>query len=94
MRYVLAAIAVVSAIGSTPAGAYCLSRPDDQSTNYVENGTAHMLCLQRELGLETGSAAEQARIDAELGNMRIELERQRQLMLQMQQSAFTAWPNL
>jgi hypothetical protein len=69
---------------ATPVQALCVSIPDTSASNYVENGTAHMLCLQREVGRDAELAAERARIDAELGNIRIELERQHQLILQQQ----------
>jgi hypothetical protein len=75
---------------ATPASALCISFPDGGTSNYVENGTAHMLCLQRELGQDTALAAERARIESELGNIRIELERQQQLILQ-QQAQLSAW---
>jgi hypothetical protein len=74
----------------TPAQGFCVSKPDSSASNYVENGTAHMLCLQRELGRDTELAAERARIDAELGNLRIEIDRQQQLILQ-QQSELSTW---
>ena len=75
---------------ATPASALCVSIPDDGSSNYTENGTAYMLCLQRELGQDTALAAERARIESELGNIRIELERQQQLILQ-QRAQLSAW---
>jgi hypothetical protein len=83
------AIVALLAVSTSGASALCVSYPDDGSTNYVENRTAHMLCLQRELARDTDLAAERARIEAELGN--IELERQRQLILQ-QQAQLSRWP--
>ena len=74
------------------ANALCISFPDDVTTGYVENNTAQALCLQRELGLRTELDAQQARIDAELGNIRIQLEQQRQMILSQQ--ALNPWPSL
>jgi hypothetical protein len=88
MLRIMASVALL-AVSTSAASALCVSYPDDGSTNYVENRTAHMLCLQRELARDTDLAAERARIEAELGN--IELERQRQLILQ-QQAQLSRWP--
>jgi hypothetical protein len=90
MLRIMAFVALL-AVSTSGASALCVSYPDDGSTNYVENRTAHMLCLQRELAHDTDLAAERARIKAELGNIRIELERQQQLILQ-QQAELSAWP--
>jgi hypothetical protein len=92
MLRIVASIALLAA-STSGASALCVSYPDDGGSNYVENRTAHMLCLQGELARETALAAEQARIDAELGNIRIELERQQQLILQ-QQAQLSTWPSL
>jgi hypothetical protein len=52
------AIVALLAVSTSGASALCISYPDDGSTNYVENRTAHMLCLQRELARDTELAAE------------------------------------
>lgn len=70
---------LLSAVG---AQAQCVSRPDNADSHYVENQTALSLCLQRELGRTTDAAAMRAQIDAMLGNMQIQIERQRQQQLQ------------
>ena len=90
MLRIVASLALL-AVSTGGASALCVSVPDDGNSNYVENGTAHMLCLQGELGRDTAGAAERARIESELGNIRIELERQQQLILQ-QQAQLSAWP--
>jgi hypothetical protein len=90
MLRIVASLALL-AVSTSGVSALCVSLPDNGDSNYVENGTAHMLCLQGELGRETEGAAERARIESELGNIRIELERQQQLILQ-QQAQLSAWP--
>jgi hypothetical protein len=88
MRSLLAASALLL-LSSSGALAICPTYPDDASTGYSTNATAHALCLQRELQQRTDQAAQQARIDAELGNIRIEMQRrQRLLMQQLQQPHF------
>jgi hypothetical protein len=85
-------IAAIVLLSSSDASALCLSAPDDASTGYTSNQTAHTVCLQQELAASTSRAAEQARIDAALGNIQIELDRQRQLITQQQ--AQPHWPQL
>jgi hypothetical protein len=92
MLRIVASVALL-ALSTGGASALCVSYPDDGNSNYVEHRTAHMLCLQGELATATALAAEQARIDAELGNIRLELERQQQLILQ-QQAQLSTWPAL
>lgn len=89
MRSALVALALMFA--AMPAVAACPSLPDDAASNYVENRTALALCQQRELGLVTDRAAAEAQIAVELGNLRIELERQLQ---QQQQQMHAGWPEL
>jgi hypothetical protein len=84
-----AAIAILLATSSA-AEALCVSYPDDISTGYVENNTAQALCLQRELSQRAEFDAEQARLNAELGNIRIMLEQQRQMLIR--QRALNPWP--
>lgn len=43
------AIVAATVLCATQAQAYCASAPDSASTNYIENSTAHTLCLQQEL---------------------------------------------
>jgi hypothetical protein len=90
MLRIVASLALL-AVSTSGANAICVSYPDDGTSNYVENRTAHMLCLQRELARDTELAAQRARIEAELDNIRIELERQQQLILS-QQARTSAWP--
>ena len=90
MLRIVASVALL-AVSTSGANAICVSYPDDGTSNYVENRTAHMLCLQRELARDTELAAQRARIEAELDNIRIELERQQQLILS-QQARTSAWP--
>ncbi len=85
-----AAILLFVLVAATPASAYCPSFPDDGSTGYVRNNTARALCLQRELAIETDFAAEQARIDAELRNLQIELRQQQLVFMQPQ---LPVWPS-
>lgn len=72
------------------AQAMCPSLPDTLATGFVEHRTAHAVCLQTELRERTDLAAERARIDAELGNLAIELQRQR--MLAEQRAVLPVWP--
>jgi hypothetical protein len=90
MLRIVASLALL-AVSTSGANAICVSYPDDGTSNYVENRTAHMLCLQRELARDTELAAQRARIEAELDNIRIQLERQQQLILS-QQDRTSAWP--
>jgi len=89
MRQLLLALAL--GILAMPALAVCPSYPDDASTNNVENRTALALCHQRELAVTTDQAADQARINAEIGNLAIEIQRQRTLL---QQQVIADWPQL
>ena len=83
-------IGLALALAATPALAVCPSLPDNATTHNVENRTALALCQQRELALMTDQAARQARIDAEIGNLQIELQRQHLL----QQQIIANWPQL
>jgi hypothetical protein len=76
------ALTAILAFAATAAEAYCISTPDTAATGYVANSTALTLCLQSELAQRAAEMAEKARLDAELGNLQIQLERQRLLMLQ------------
>jgi hypothetical protein len=78
-----AAFSIALILTAMPAFAACPSLPDNQDSSYVENRTALALCQQRELGLSTDRAAANARLAAELGNLQIELERQRIRQQQM-----------
>ena len=80
MRRILQPIAIVL-LSTSGAAANCPSYPDTLATGFVENRTAHAICMQRELGRRVDEAAEQARIDAAIGQIAIELEQQRQRML-------------
>ena len=86
----VAAFSIGLMLAATPAFAACPSLPDNQASNYVENRTALALCQQRELGFTTDSAAANAQLDAELGNLQIEIERQRI----KQQQMIANWPEL
>jgi hypothetical protein len=79
---ILIFIAGLLLLSSSEAAALCISAPDDASTGYTQNQTDHTICLQQELSQSTDRAADQARLDAALGNIRIEIERQRQLITQ------------
>ena len=79
MHRCITALAVVLLSAST-AQAACVLRPDGADSRYVENGAAYALCLQRELADAVKSEALQARIDADLRAMRLELERRQQAM--------------
>ena len=70
-------------LGAGSAQALCVSQPDGAATHYVENNTAQALCLQRELAQQTASQATQARIDATLDNLQLDLQRQQQLQHSM-----------
>ncbi|HHY49793.1 MAG TPA: hypothetical protein GYA10_08615 [Alphaproteobacteria bacterium] len=86
----LAAAAVMVLLATSGASALCVSRPDDAATGYTRNTTEQAVCLQRELAQETARAADDARIEAALGNLQIELQRQQQwLTLQLSQQP---WP--
>lgn len=87
LRNALIAIALVVA---APAQAACVSWPDSAATGYVANSTALALCRETELALRTEAMANQARIEAELGNIQAELERQRIMI--MQQSTLPSPP--
>jgi hypothetical protein len=92
MRTILLSAAIVLA-GASGAGAACVSYPDNASSYNVENNTAQALCLQQELALDTSRAAQQAQIDAMIGNMRIEAERQQQMVYdRLNQSLFNTPP--
>lgn len=87
MRTLLAAIAAV--LLASPVQAFCQPQPDNASTYNVENNTAQSLCLQNELAQQTALDAQEAKIDAMIGNMQIEAERQQQLMFdRLNQSLF------
>jgi len=87
---VRASLAALLALMAFPALAYCPSVPDDGSTGYVANTTNTALCLQRELAVDTSLAAEQARIDAQLNQMQLELQKR-----QMQAPVYSpTWPPL
>ena len=86
MRF--AALAIALTLAATPAIAACPSLPDNQASNYVENRTALALCQQRELAVVTDRAAHEARFEVQLGNIEIELERQRI----NQQQMLANWP--
>lgn len=66
-----------------PVQALCVSRPDGAASHYVENNTAQALCLQRELAQQSAMQATQARIDATLNNLQLDLQRQQQLQHSM-----------
>jgi hypothetical protein len=78
LRFALVTAAVLCA---TQAQAYCPSAPDTASTNYVENSTAHTLCLQQELT----QTIEQVELEANY-EAQIEL-----LMQQRQQQQFQSF---
>ena len=80
MRCAIASAVLVLA-STAPALASCPIVPDGADSRYVENATAHALCLQRQLASETDWRADLARIEANLEAMRVELERQRQQAL-------------
>jgi hypothetical protein len=86
-----ALLVLTFALAAMPASAACPSLPDDATSNYVENRTALALCQQRELGTTTDRAATEARFNAEIGNLEIELQRQR---INQQQMLATTWPEL
>ena len=88
----LLASASILVLMTVAAQAFCMSRPDDASTGYVANNTALALCHQGELAQRTGEAAQKARIDAELGNLQMQIERQR--LMTLQQPTLPAWPQL
>ena len=79
MRTLLVSAALLLASASG-ASALCPSVPDNASSYNVENNTARALCLQQELAQQTALDAQQAKIDAMIGNMQIEAERDRQQM--------------
>jgi len=79
MRTILLSTAIVL-MGASSASALCLSYPDNDASYNVQNNTAQALCLQQELAIDTDRAAHQARIEAMIGNMQIEAERQNQMM--------------
>ncbi len=87
---ILAIAGIVWAVPLSSAAAMCPSLPDTPATGFVENRTAHAVCLQNELHARTDLAAERARLDAELGNIEIGLQRER--LFWQQQSALPAWP--
>jgi hypothetical protein len=88
MRLALATLLIAASSSAAPA--FCPIVPDDASTGYSSNATAHALCLQAELQRRNAEAAEKARIDAELGNIRIQLQRNQQLLMhRLQQPVFT-----
>ena len=90
MRTLLLAT-VFSLAGASGAGAFCMSSPDTAATHNVENNTAQALCLQQELAREAAFSAEQARIDALIANMRLDAERQQQMLYdQLNQALFPA----
>jgi hypothetical protein len=88
MRPIL--LALILSVAATPALALCPSLPDDERTNNVENRTALALCHQRELAVTTDQAADQARFNVELGNLEMEIQRQRV----MQQQIIATWPQI
>lgn len=89
MKTLLAAAAMVL-LATSGASALCVSQPDDASTGYTRNNTEQAVCLQRELAQDTERAALEARIDAALGNLEIDLRRQQQMLnLQLSQQP---WP--
>jgi hypothetical protein len=83
-------LALALSVAATPALALCPSYPDNEQTNNVQNRTALALCHQRELGYTTEQAADEARFDAEIGNLEIEIQRQRTL----QQQVIANWPQI
>jgi hypothetical protein len=88
----IAAAALFVLAGTSGAAAYCASYPDNLSTGYTANNTARALCLQHELGRLTEGDAQRAQIEVELGNLRIQLEQQQQMLLHRQ--SLPAWPVL
>ena len=91
MLKVAAVLAVLLATVS-PAAALCVSYPDGESTRFVENSTAHTICLQQELALDTRDAANRARIEGELDYIQRQLQQQR--MQLMEQRALGLFPQL
>jgi hypothetical protein len=79
LRSIVAAAAIV-VVGPGPVEAACVLYPDGPESRYVENGAAYALCLQRELADTVEADALQARIDADLRAMRMELERRQQAL--------------
>jgi hypothetical protein len=75
------------------AQALCVSSPDNAATYNVENNTAQSVCLQDELAFAARLRAEQAKVDAMLGNIQIQLNKQRLQMMQQQPMGQAAWPN-
>lgn len=79
MRALVLAIAFIVG-GSSAVSAFCQPQVDNSSTYNVENNTAQALCLQQELAQQTAYDAQQAKIDAMIGNMQIEAQRQQQMI--------------
>lgn len=79
-RAVFAALALV--LTSSGAHAYCLSMPDTAATHYVDNSTAHALCLQQELSDTTERLAREAQWQAELGALAAQQQMRRRFQLQ------------
>jgi hypothetical protein len=88
MRKTIAAILVCIA---TPVSAACPAVPDGPDSRYVENATARTLCLAREVAAVVESAAASARIEAELGNIEIQMQRQRDLLDQQLAVGWTSY---
>jgi hypothetical protein len=88
LRSILATAFLITA--PAVALADCPSYPDGPATGYVANTTARAVCLQLELGQRTNDLAIEAEVDAALGAIELELQRQRQLIVSQQPTY--VWP--
>lgn len=75
-------LSVIMAFLAAPALAFCPSFPDDASTRFIQNQQALMLCQQQELADAAAAQAREARLQADLQALQIQLEQQ----LRMQQA--------
>ena len=91
MRLLAAVLGLIAL--TSPAVAACPSAPDDKDSAYTENATARMLCLQRELAIDTEQQAQRAQLEAELNRLQLDLQRQQQFQLQ-QWSMNPVWPTV
>ncbi|HWA18146.1 MAG TPA: hypothetical protein VG757_04060 [Devosia sp.] len=69
-------LATILALAAAPAFAFCPSLPDDVSTHFVQNQQALMLCQQQELAELAASKAREAKVQADLQALQIEIEQQ------------------
>ena len=67
MRTLIAILLLVAT--TSAASAYCLSAPDDKSTDYVKNGVKKTICLNNEIAASTAQQNWQVQVNTALGQL-------------------------